>query len=77
MIVADRRQRASCRSSSTAARLYTGAITAHRPAADRLAGRIAVNAALLADPSEARGLCTSPPTPAGDTTRPDFILDRS
>ena len=38
-----------------------------------LAGRITVNAALLADPSKFTVYNTSPPTQAGDTTRSDFL----
>ncbi|MCE3257690.1 MAG: Flagellar hook-associated protein, partial [Nitrobacter vulgaris] len=41
-----------------------------------LAGRIQVNAALLADPSKLTVYNASPLTPAGDTTRSDFIFDR-
>ena len=41
-----------------------------------LAGRITVNAALLADPSRITVYSTSPATPAGDTTRSDFIYSQ-
>ena len=39
-----------------------------------LAGRISVNLGLLGDPSRTVILSTSPLTPAGDTTRSDFVL---
>jgi len=44
-------------------RAYSGAISFDRPAGDRLAGRIAVNAGLLADPSRLVVYQTSPLTP--------------
>ena len=40
------------------------------------AGRIAVNASLLADPSRLVVFQTAPLTAAGDATRPNFIYDR-
>jgi flagellar hook-associated protein 1 FlgK len=55
---------------------YTGAITGTASQITGLAGRIQVNAALLADPSKLTVYNTSPLTPAGDTTRSDFIFDR-
>ena len=55
---------------------YTGAITASGQQITGFAGRIAVNSALLADPSKLVVYQTSPLTPAGDSTRPDFIYDR-
>jgi flagellar hook-associated protein 1 FlgK len=58
------------------ASLYTGAITGAASQITGLAGRIQVNAALLADPSKLTVYNTSPLTPAGDTTRSDFIFDR-
>ncbi len=57
------------------ASLYTGAITATGSQITGLAGRIQVNAALLADPSKLTVYSTSPMTPAGDTTRSDFLFD--
>jgi flagellar hook-associated protein 1 FlgK len=56
--------------------LYTGAITAQAPQQLGLAGRITVNAALLADPSKFTVYNTSPTTPAGDTTRSDFLYSQ-
>ena len=53
---------------------YTGAITAAGSESVGLAGRIAVNAALLADPSGLVSYQTG--TAAGDSTRPDFILQQ-
>lgn len=53
---------------------YTGAITANGSQQTGLAGRITVNAGLLADSSRLIVYSTSPATPAGDTTRSDFIL---
>jgi flagellar hook-associated protein 1 len=55
---------------------YTGAITSTGPQRTGLAGRIVVNAALAADPSRLVVFQTAPLTPAGDQTRPNFILDR-
>ncbi|MES2750258.1 MAG: flagellar hook-associated protein FlgK [Pseudomonadota bacterium] len=54
--------------------LYTGAITASGAQQTGLAGRITINSALLADPSRLIAYGTG--TPAGDTTRPDFILSQ-
>lgn len=54
--------------------LYTGAITTSGSQQTGLAGRITVNAALLADPS--RLIAFSSTTAAGDTTRSDFILSQ-
>jgi flagellar hook-associated protein 1 FlgK len=56
--------------------LYTGKITASGSQMTGLAGRIMVNAALLGDPSKLTVYNTSPPTPAGDTTRADFIYSQ-
>ncbi|SHL56403.1 flagellar hook-associated protein 1 FlgK [Bradyrhizobium lablabi] len=53
--------------------LYTGAITGTAAQQLGLAGRITVNAALVADPSRLTIFNTSPLTNAGDTTRPDFL----
>ena len=55
---------------------YSAAITANGSQQVGLAGRIAVNTALLADPSRTIVYSTSPLTPAGDTTRSDFILNQ-
>jgi flagellar hook-associated protein 1 FlgK len=54
--------------------LYTGSITARGSQQTGYAGRITVNAALLADPSKLTVYSTSPVTPAGDTTRTDFLF---
>jgi flagellar hook-associated protein 1 len=56
--------------------LYTGTITANGSQQTGLAGRITVNAALLADPSKLTVYSTSPATPAGDTTRSDFLYSQ-
>jgi flagellar hook-associated protein 1 FlgK len=53
---------------------YTGAINSNGPQSLGLAGRIKVNDALAADPSKLVFLTNT--TAVGDTTRPDFILDR-
>jgi flagellar hook-associated protein 1 len=53
---------------------FSGAITAGGNQALGFAARIAVNTALLADPSKLVLYQLS--TAAGDTTRPDFLLDR-
>ncbi len=55
---------------------YSGAITALGSQSVGLAGRLVVNPALLGDPSRLVVYQTSPLTPAGDATRPNFILDR-
>jgi flagellar hook-associated protein 1 FlgK len=54
--------------------LYTGAIGSLGPQSVGLAGRISVNAALLADP--ARLVVFQTGTEAGNATRPNFLLDR-
>jgi flagellar hook-associated protein 1 FlgK len=56
--------------------LYSGAITANGPQMTGLAARISVNTALLGDPSRTIVYSTNPLTPAGDTTRSDFILSQ-
>ena len=55
---------------------YTGAITSIGAQSVGLAGRIAVNAGLLADPSKLVVFQTSPLTHAGDATRPNFIYNQ-
>ena len=55
---------------------YTGAFTAGGPESLGYAGRIAVNSALSADPSKLVTYQTSPQTPAGDATRPNFIYNQ-
>jgi flagellar hook-associated protein 1 len=56
--------------------LYTGAITANGPQLTGLAGRISVNAAVVADPSKLSVYSTSPPTATGDNTRSDFLFSQ-
>ena len=56
--------------------LYTGQITASGSQLTGLAGRIQVNPAVLANPSALSVFSTSPPTAAGDNTRPDFIFSQ-
>ena len=56
--------------------LYTGSITRNGSQQTGLAGRITVNAALLADPSKLTVYNTSPATNAGDTTRSDFLYSQ-
>jgi flagellar hook-associated protein 1 FlgK len=56
--------------------LFTGAITGNGSQVTGLAGRIGVNQALLANPANLTVFNNSPPTPAGDTTRPDFIFSQ-
>ena len=53
---------------------FSGAITALGNQSLGYAGRIAVNAALLSDPTKL--VVYQSGTPAGDATRPNFILDR-
>jgi flagellar hook-associated protein 1 FlgK len=55
---------------------YTGIIASGGTQRTGLAGRISVNGALLADPSRLVVFQTAPLTPAGDATRPSFILDQ-
>jgi len=53
---------------------YTGATTNTGPQNLGLAGRIAINPALMADPTRLVVYQTSPLTEAADATRPNFIL---
>jgi len=55
---------------------YSGIIGAQSSQTTGFAGRIALNPALLADPSRLVIMQTSPPTAAADPTRPNFILDQ-
>jgi len=55
---------------------YTGAITGAGSEVTGFAGRITVNAALVADPSKLVVFNTSPLTPSGDSTRPSFLYDQ-
>jgi flagellar hook-associated protein 1 FlgK len=59
-----------------ASSLYTGAITSTGSQLTGYAGRITVNAAVLADPSKLTVYNTSPATPAGDTARSDFLYSQ-
>ncbi|MDA9431539.1 flagellar hook-associated protein FlgK [Bradyrhizobium sp. CCBAU 51627] len=56
--------------------LYTGAITASGSQMTGLAGRIAVNTQLTADPTRLSIYSTSPVTPTGDTTRSDYLYSQ-
>jgi flagellar hook-associated protein 1 FlgK len=55
---------------------YTGAITSLGSQMTGLAGRISVNAGLVTDPSRMSIYSTSPVTPAGDTSRSDFLYSQ-
>jgi flagellar hook-associated protein 1 FlgK len=55
---------------------YTGAIRESGSQIVGFAGRIAVNPSLLADPSRLVVMQTSPLTPAGEVTRPNFIYEQ-
>jgi flagellar hook-associated protein 1 FlgK len=55
---------------------YTGVITSSGLQRTGFSGRISVNNALVADPSKLVVYQTAPPTPAGDTTRPSFLLNQ-
>jgi len=55
---------------------FTGAITSNGSQTTGFAGRIAVNPALLAEPTRLVVYQTSPLTNAGDSTRPNFLVDR-
>jgi flagellar hook-associated protein 1 FlgK len=54
--------------------LYTGQITGRGSQMTGLAARISVNPAIVADSSKLSVYNTSPVTPAGDTTRSDFLF---
>jgi flagellar hook-associated protein 1 FlgK len=54
----------------------SGAITAAGPQEAGLAGRITVNSAVLAAPSSLIVYQSSPATPIGDPTRPNFLLSQ-
>lgn len=56
--------------------LYTGAITTSGSQMTGLAGRIAVNTQLASDPTRLSIYNTSPVTPAGDTTRSDYLYSQ-
>ncbi len=55
---------------------YTGAFAGTGPEITGYAGRIAVNPALVDDPSKLVTYQTSPPTAVGDATRPNFIYNQ-
>ena len=55
---------------------YTGAITGNGSELTGFAGRISVNPALLNNPANLTVFSNNPPTPAGDTTRSDFIFSQ-
>ncbi|MGY3451231.1 flagellar hook-associated protein FlgK [Bradyrhizobium sp. USDA 4353] len=56
--------------------LYTGKITSTGIQMTGLAGRLNVNPALLNDATKLSTYSTSPQTPAGDATRPDFLFSQ-
>src|SRR5262249_31977521 len=56
--------------------LYTGQITSSGLQMTGLAGRISVNAAVVADPSALSVYSTSPQTATGDNTRSDFLFSQ-
>ena len=56
------------------AALYTGAFSRAGVQSQGLASRISVNGAVLGDPGKL--VIYQPGTPAGDATRPNFILDQ-
>jgi flagellar hook-associated protein 1 FlgK len=56
--------------------LYTGAITGNGSQSTGLAERITVNQALLNNPANLTVFNNAPPTPAGNTTRSDFIYSQ-
>ena len=55
---------------------YTGQYTKNGPELTGLAGRISVNQAVVNNPSALSIYSTSPQTPAGDTTRSDFLFSQ-
>jgi flagellar hook-associated protein 1 FlgK len=56
--------------------MYTGMVTPGGTQRIGFAGRISVNPDLVADSSKLVAFQTSPATPAGDPTRPNFIYER-
>lgn len=56
--------------------LYTGAIVASGSQLTGFAGRIKVNTQLVADPTRMSVYSSSPVTPAGDTTRSDYLYSQ-
>ena len=73
-VVADQRQRRSCRCSPTMARSLPARSPPTARSRPALPGASASIPRLLGDPSRAIVFSTSPLTAAGDTTRSDFIL---
>ena len=55
---------------------YTGVLTSYGSQLTGFAGRISVNAGLVADPSRMSIYSTSPQTPSGDITRSDFLYSQ-
>lgn len=55
---------------------YTGSFAGTGPEIAGYAGRIAVNSSLVDDPSKLITYQTSPPTPVGDATRPNYIYNQ-
>jgi flagellar hook-associated protein 1 FlgK len=56
--------------------LYTGQITGKGSQMTGLAGRISVNPSIVNNPAALSIYSTSPPTPAGDNTRSDFLFSQ-
>jgi flagellar hook-associated protein 1 len=56
--------------------LYTGAITANGLQEQGYAQRISINSALLSNPGDLVTFSTSPPTAAGDSTRPTYLANQ-
>jgi flagellar hook-associated protein 1 len=59
-----------------AGNIFSGVITGSGEQITGFAGRIAVNNAVITSPSYLVNYQTSPATPAGDPTRPTFLLDQ-
>jgi len=55
---------------------YTGSFAGTGPELAGYAGRIGINSALIDDPSKLITYQTSPPTAAGDATRPNYIYNQ-
>ena len=55
---------------------YTGSFAGTGPEITGYAGRIGVNSALIDDPSKLITYQTTPPTPVGDATRPNYIYNQ-
>jgi flagellar hook-associated protein 1 FlgK len=56
--------------------VYSGTLTANGSQLTGFASRVGVNSALIANPANLVAFQTTPPTAAGDPTRPTFLFDQ-